>query len=56
MPPHKADCDGTEMDGPCAACHWLRDLDLDFRAFMAFQALFRRIPFDAWHVAGMGAG
>lgn len=56
MPLHKAGCDGTEMDGPCAACLWLTERDLEYHAWMRFQALFWNVPFDSYRPHGMGLG
>lgn len=56
MPSHSDGCDGTELDGPCAACRWLRECDLDYAAWLRFQELLRCIPFDSFRPQGMGRG
>jgi hypothetical protein len=54
MPVHKAGCDGTEMDGPCAACIWRRERVLEFEAYGRFVSLFQHVPYDTTVRIGWG--
>lgn len=53
-PLHKAGCDGTDQDGPCAACIWVRERLAEDEAWKRWYELVVFYPRNL--VQGYGIG